>query len=189
MLEQLYKWDRELFVFLNGLGIEQYDDFWIFVTNIKHWIPLYILFFVLFFAAYHWKKALLHSLFLFASFFTTLAFTNLVKGFALRLRPNNNPDLVDIIRILQSPTNYSFFSGHASASFVVSTFVVLSLKDKYPWIYVVYIWPVTFVISRVYVGVHYPLDLFVGMLVGILFGFIFNKLYLNFEKRLFNTAI
>ncbi len=185
MLEQLNKWDRELFVYLNSLGIEDYDNFWIFVTNIKHWIPLYITFFVLFFIAYHWKKALFSSAFLLSSFLTTLAFTNFVKGIALRLRPNNDPELLDIIRILQTPSNYSFFSGHASSSFVVTTFVVLSLKEKYRWIWFAYIWPVIFIMSRVYVGVHYPLDLLVGAIVGVIFGIGFYKLYELAGKRFY----
>jgi undecaprenyl-diphosphatase len=185
MLEQLNKWDRELFVYLNSLGIEEYDGFWVFATNIKHWIPLYILFFTLFFIAFHWKKALLNTAFLLSSFLTTLAFTNFVKGITVRLRPNNNPELLDIIRILQTPSNYSFFSGHASCSFVVTTFVVLSLREKYRWIYFAYIWPIILVMSRVYVGVHYPLDLMVGAIVGLLFGFGFYKLYLLAGKRFY----
>lgn len=185
MLEHLNKWDRQLFVYLNNLGIESYDSFWLFVTNVRHWIPLYILFFILFFIAFHWKKALFNSVFLLAAFFTTFGFTNFVKELSLRLRPNNEPDLLEIIRILQTPTNYSFFSGHASSSFVVATFVVLSLRKHYKWIYIIYIWPVLFVMSRVYVGVHYPLDLLVGALVGVLFALLFYSLYLFSGKRFY----
>jgi len=56
MLEQLNKWDRELFVFLNNLGIESYDAFWIFVTNSKHWNPLYLLFFIFFLLCFIGRK-------------------------------------------------------------------------------------------------------------------------------------
>jgi undecaprenyl-diphosphatase len=178
MLKWLNKWDRELLVYLNSLGIESYDGFWIFVTDYKHWIPLYLFIFIMFFVSFHWKKAVLNSIFLLTSFVATIGFTFLVKAMSLRLRPNNQPDLTDFIRILQYPTNYSFFSGHASGSFVVTTFVVLSLKERYKWIYAIYIWPVLFVISRIYVGVHYPSDLIVGALVGILFAFIFYRLSL-----------
>ncbi len=185
MLEKLQEWDRQLFVFLNNLGIERYDTFWIFVTNPSHWIPLYILFFALFFIAYNWKKAVFTSLFLLASVFTTWGFTNLVKGFFTRLRPNNNPDLADLIRVLQEPTNYSFFSGHSSTSFCATTFVVLALRDKWKWIYIAYIWPFIFVLSRIYVGVHYPGDILVGMIVGILMAILFHKLYLKSGRRLY----
>src|SRR5680860_504100 len=128
MLEQLNKWDSELFVYLNSLGIESYDAFWIFVTNFKHWIPLYLFFFIMFFVVFYWKKAILNSIFLLVSVAATMGFTFLVKTMSLRLRPNNQPELQDLIRILQNPTNYSFFSGHASGSFVAATFVELNLK-------------------------------------------------------------
>lgn len=183
MLEQLRDWDRELFVFLNGLGIESYDQFWIFVTSPRHWIPLYILFFILFFIAFHWKKAIFTSLFLVAAFVATYGFTNFVKNLAVRLRPNNQPDLMDLIRILDTPSNYSFFSGHASASFVLTTFVVLTLQHKFKWIYILYIWPIIFVLSRIYVGVHYPGDILTGALVGVIFAILFYRLYLRTGKR------
>ncbi len=183
MWEQLKQWDRELFVFLNGLGIESYDSFWIFITTIENWIPFYIFLFALYFIAYHWKRAAFTSLFLIATFLTTLGFTNLVKNGLARLRPNNNPELVDVIRILQEPTNYSFFSGHASSSMAVATFVVFTLKEKYRWIYVVFIWPMLFMLSRVYVGVHYPSDLLVGATVGMSFAFIFYEVYKRSGKR------
>ncbi|MDX1542620.1 MAG: phosphatase PAP2 family protein [Christiangramia sp.] len=185
MWEQIEQWDRELFVYLNNLGIEKYDSFWIFVTNPTHWIPLYFIFFLFFFLAFHWKKAAFSTLFLLAAVFTTWGFTNLVKGIALRLRPNNNPDLTDLIRILQEPTNYSFFSGHASTSFAATTFVVMVLISKTRWIYLAYIWPVIFVMSRIYVGVHYPGDILVGMIVGIIMAVIFYQLYLKSGRRLY----
>jgi len=183
MLERLNEWDSKLFIFLNSLGVEQYDDFWIYVTNIKHWIPLYIFLFILYFIAFHWKKALFSSAFLLATFYATFIFTNLVKGLSSRLRPNNNPNLIDIIRILQTPDNYSFFSGHASVSFAVTTFFVFSLKEKYKWIYLTYLWPFIFVISRIYVGVHYPSDIIVGTMVGVIFAFLFYKLYLHVGRK------
>lgn len=185
MWEQIEQWDRELFVYLNNLGIERFDAFWIFVTDPRHWIPLYFLFFLFFFLAFHWKKAIFSVLFLLAAVFTTWGFTNLVKGIALRLRPNNTPDLTDLIRILQEPTNYSFFSGHASTSFAATTFVVMVLNHRTRWIYFAYIWPILFVLSRIYVGVHYPGDILVGTLVGIIMAFIFYKLYLRSGRRLY----
>ena len=173
MFETLKEWDRELFVFLNNLGIERFDGFWIFVTQIESWFPLFLFFFFLLFYFYRLKKGLIVLAFLLACFATTLFVTDLTKEFIARLRPNNVEGLGELIRILQKPTTYSFFSGHASTSFAVTTFMVLVIRKFNKWIYLAYLWPFIFVLSRIYVGVHYPSDLFVGALVGTLFAFIF----------------
>jgi len=65
----------------------------------------------MFFVVFHWKKAILTSIFLLVSFVATMGFTFLVKTMSLRLGPNNQPELQDLIRILQEPTNYSFFQA------------------------------------------------------------------------------
>ncbi len=185
MWEQIKEWDRELFVYLNNLGIEQYDAFWIYVTDPRHWIPLYLLFFLLIFLAYHWRKASFTGLFLLATVVSTWVLTNVVKEMADRLRPNNEPELIDLVRILQEPTNYSFFSGHASTSFAATTFFVMVLQDKSRFVYLAYIWPILFVMSRIYVGVHYPGDILVGAVVGILMALLFYRLYLKSGRRMF----
>lgn len=175
MWKQLQQWDRELFVYLNSLGIEDYDSFWIFVTKIEHWIPLYLLFFALFFFAYRKRKGIIGVGLTILVFAITLAITDVVKIIVGRLRPNNVPELTDLIRILQTPGNFSFFSGHAAVSFAVTTFVVLALRGYFKWIYIFYIWPILFIMSRILVGVHYPGDILVGALVGTTIAFIFWK--------------
>lgn len=168
MWEQLLQWDRDLFVYLNSLGIEDYDTFWVFVTKIENWTPLYLLFFILFFIVYNKRKALIGAGLTLFVFVLTLTLTDLVKNAVGRLRPNNTLDLTDLIRVLQTPDNFSFFSGHAAVSFAMTTFVVLCLRHRFKWTYVFYIWPLLFIMSRILVGVHYPGDVFVGALVGTL---------------------
>lgn len=176
MLETLKHWDREIFIFLNSLGIERFDAFWIFATQIESWIPLFILFTFLIIYYYRGKKGVMVGFFLLLTLVVTMLFTSGVKGYVARLRPNNVEVLGELIRILQKPTSYSFFSGHASSSFAVTTFVVLSLRQYTKWIYLSYLWPLIFVLSRIFVGVHYPSDIFVGALVGTTFAFVFHYL-------------
>jgi undecaprenyl-diphosphatase len=166
MLETLKEWDLELFVWLNSIGIEHWDGFWLLVTKIETWIPLFICFFILLFYFYGFKKGLLVIFFLLATAAVTIFLTDLTKEYVARLRPNNTANLSTIIRILQKPTNYSFFSGHASSSFAITTFVVLSLRKFHKYVYLFYLWPLLYVLSRIYVGVHYPSDILVGALVG-----------------------
>ena len=54
--------------------------------------------------------------------------------------------------------------------------MVLVLREKTKWVYLFFLWPLIFVTSRIYVGVHYPSDIFVGALVGTVFAFLFYKL-------------
>jgi len=180
MLEKLLKWDRDTFVYLNGLGIEEYDIFWSTVTNISTWIPLFILFLILFFLKFPKKEALY-------MFFTVLGLavfitliTHITKISVARLRPNNTEEINTLIRILKSPTDYSFFSGHASSSFSITTLIVLFLRKKAKWAILFFIWPVVFTLSRIYVGVHYPFDILVGTIVGVLSGVLFFRLYQRF---------
>ena len=49
MLKRLLEWDRDTFVYLNNLGIEEYDQFWSIITNFQFWIPLFLLFIFLIF--------------------------------------------------------------------------------------------------------------------------------------------
>ncbi|GAA0873201.1 phosphatase PAP2 family protein [Gangjinia marincola] len=177
MLERLTKWDVELFVYLNNLGIEQYDAFWIFVTQIKHWVPLYILFFVLFYVSFKAKNALFASFATILTFLITFGFTRLVKNGVARIRPSFDEKLAGTIRVLQESSHFSFFSGHAASSFAVTTFVVLLLRRDFKWIYLAYVWPILFATSRIYVGVHYPSDVLVGALVGTLFAVVLYKLF------------
>jgi undecaprenyl-diphosphatase len=173
MFQTFKEWDRELFIWLNNIGIEQYDAFWVFVTQIESWIPLFIFFFAIIFVKYGFKKGFVVIFFTIVTFGVTMTLTNLVKDCVARLRPNNVETLAAMIRILQKPTDFSFFSGHAASSFAVTTFIVLAIRKYTQWIYLAFIWPLTFVLSRIYVGVHYPSDLFVGALVGTMIAVFF----------------
>ena len=177
MLDKLLQWDRDVFIYLNSLGIENHDVFWSTITNFSTWIPLFIFFIVLVFRKYPKGEALwVLGTVLFTLVFVAM-FTGIVKEWVARLRPNNTEEINTLIRILKSPTGYSFFSGHASSSFSITTAFFLFLRDKFKWSWLFFIWPLMFATSRIYVGVHYPLDLLVGAGVGMLFAFLFYRLY------------
>ena len=180
MLEAILEWDRETFIYLNNLGIEEYDGFWSFITNITTWIPLYIAFFVLIFYKYPKKHAVSVTLTVLLLVIVILSATEITKEFVARLRPNNEPEVNTLIRILKSPTNFSFWSGHAASSFGITTFIVLVLRKYFKWAYLFYIWPLLFASSRIYVGVHYPVDIIVGTIVGISLAFLFYYLLRRF---------
>ncbi|MFC2148173.1 phosphatase PAP2 family protein [Bacteroidota bacterium] len=180
MLKHLLEWDRNTFIYLNNLGTEDYDLFWVIVTNITSWIPLYILLLALIFLKYPKKEALFISCTIVLLLICILGLTDITKTYFERLRPNNDIEINSIIRILKNPAGYSFFSGHASSSFSLTTISFLFLRKKISIIWLLFIWPFLFAYSRIYVGVHYPLDLMTGALSGMLLGFLFYLFYRRF---------
>ena len=176
LLDRIIEKDTELFVYLNGLGVESWDSFWLTVTDKYTWIPMYILLAILLVHYFKWKKALLYLLVAALLVAFTDQFVNLIKNTVGRLRPCNDPNLQDYIRILKHSGGKSFVSGHATNSFAVSTFMILVFKKHFKYIYLILIWPLLFAYSRIYVGVHFPVDIFFGMLLGIGIGFSFYKI-------------
>lgn len=166
-------------VLLNGMGTESWDQFWLLATNQLSWIPLYLLFLYLGFKSMDWKKGL--ALVILAAILVTFSdqFTVFLKDFFERLRPNRDPSINGIIRILKNNKSFSFVSGHATTSMAVSLFMYLTFKKNYPYTYLFFIWPLMFAYSRIYIGVHFPLDVLCGALLGVGIGYAFYLISLK----------
>ncbi|WP_405247299.1 phosphatase PAP2 family protein [Cellulophaga sp. Asnod2-G02] len=180
MLDKLLTWDRETFIYLNSLGIEKYDQFWGIATNISTWIPLYItfLFLVIYKNSTKEKFQKISTAVLLLIF--VLLLTGLTKELVGRIRPSADAELNTLIRIIKGSDGFSFFSGHSAFSFSLTTIVVLFIKERFKWSWAFYCWPIFLAFSRIYVGVHYPVDLITGAVVGIVSANLFYKIYLKF---------
>lgn len=177
MWDRIIELDRELFVFLNGLGSLKYDFFWVMFTQQMYWIPYFLLILYFIFEKKGIKNALIILLFVAVLVAVGDQFTNLVKNNVQRIRPCNDIDLMNIIRVRHRTLTYSFFSGHATNSMAVTLFVFLIIKKHFKYTFLLFIWPLIFAYSRIYVGVHFPLDILTGYCVGAILGFAFYKLY------------
>ncbi|MCB0457475.1 MAG: phosphatase PAP2 family protein [Flavobacteriaceae bacterium] len=171
MVEALEKWDRELFIYLNNLGSDVFDAFWLFVTKIESWTFLYVIFLILIWKFYKKREAFWVTFFTIFTFLISFGVKYITKTSVQRLRPNNVPELSETIRVLQFPVDFSFFSGHAAVSFAVSSFLIFSLKKFTKWVYLFYLWPILFSFSRIYVGVHFPSDILAGTFIGFFIGY------------------
>lgn len=177
-MEQILELDHELFLFLNNLGSPAWDSFWNFVTNKWSSIPLYAVLLYLIYRTFG-LKGMGITLLLIAGLITiTDQLANVFKHGFERARPCGQEGVMEYARFVAVRCGrYGYFSAHAASSAAVTAFVGLALRQKYPkMIYVLIVWALMVAYSRIYVGVHYPLDILTGILIGTGFGYLFYRL-------------
>ena len=186
MIEEILKLDSQLFLFLNNLGSSKFDAFWIFLSykesNIFFYLSLLIFYF------YKESKTIklsevFHSL-LFIGIMILIAdqTANLFKDSFQRLRPCYNESLIDSVRLVKESCGgkYGFFSAHASNSFSLAVFFGLLFKNRFRYIiYISLLYASLISYSRIYLGVHFPLDILFGGVYGITIGLVVFRIYEN----------
>ncbi len=186
MLDKIQSLDTQLFIYLNSLGSETYDGLWLMITKQINWIPLFLLLFYLIFKKLGTKQSLYLLLFVAILLVFTDQITNLFKNGVQRLRPCNNPDINTKIRAVQIRSSFSFFSGHAANTMAVATFLYQIFKKEFKYFWLLFLWPLIFAYSRIYLGLHYPGDILAGYLCGGILGFLMFKFYRMAQKRNFS---
>lgn len=182
-MEKIIQLDKQLLVFLNGLGSEQYDGLWLLITKQLHWTPIFLFIFYLLYKNLGWKKLLLALVSIAVLIAFTDQFTNFIKDTFQRLRPCNDEEINGIIRIVKDSETFSFFSGHAANSMASTVFIFLILKKFYSKAYLLFLFPLIFAYSRIYLGLHFPGDILTGYAVGGTFGYGMYKLYSSVQQK------
>ncbi len=186
MIENILQKDKELLIYLNNLGSEQWDGLWLAITNQFAWTPLFVFILYLVFKHLGWKKGIFTVFFIAALITFSDQITNVIRGVFERLRPNNDPAIKDSLRTLINPQSYSFASGHATTSTVITVFMIMLLRKHAGYIKFLVLFPLIFAYSRLYLGVHFPVDILVGFMNGIIIGSLSFKLYEFLTRKIFN---
>ena len=190
MIDEILKLDSKLFLYLNNLGTSKFDIFWISLSKIEANILMYFFLILLFFYIQKIRPKLIYIFYLFFVIALMIAITdqgaNIFKDSFQRLRPCYNESIIDYLRLVKENCGgkYGFFSAHASNSFSLAIFFGLLFINRIRYIIIITIVYASLIsYSRIYLGVHYPIDIFFGGFFGIFVGFvIYSFVYLKFLK-------
>ncbi len=180
-MNQVIQLDRQLFQLVNQQwSNDLFDRLMPFIRNQNTWLPLYI--FLLVFALINFNNQKWWWI-VYAVALTGLSdfiSSSIIKPNIFRLRPCNDPSLVDTIHVLVTyrPQSSSFTSSHAMNHFAMAAFFYFTLeKFMGKWALFFFVWAFSVCYAQVYIGVHFPLDVFCGGLIGFVFGYLSARLF------------
>ena len=189
-LQTIKQWDQGILFRINQVWQNDlFDAVLPWLRESSLWLPLYI-FFVGFVFVNFGKRGFLWLLF----FGLTIGIcdqlsSTLIKHYFARVRPCNDPFMLQYIKLRLShcPGGFSFTSSHATNHFGIAMFIHLTLssylKRKTLWLFA---WAFSICYAQMYVGVHYPIDILGGTMMGLFAGSVsawfFNR-YIWLEKH------
>lgn len=173
MIEFLDNLDTSIFLAVNGAHSPFFDNFMTMFTGRFIWIPMYAMVLWILFRSCRWQTAVAYLLALVGAIaLTDQTCASVIRPAVERLRPSNIENSIsDFTYIVNGYRggSYGFPSCHAANSFALALFVALFVRRRAFTLFIVG-WALLNSYSRLYLGVHYPGDLFVGAVVGSLFG-------------------
>ncbi|MBL6962498.1 MAG: phosphatase PAP2 family protein [Bacteroidetes bacterium] len=174
MGENLLHWDLATFVEINSHLTSTFLDYLCPLLRYKYfWAPLYAFVFSYLIIKYKRKGIIMILFLILVVFIADKLSSEIIKPYVHRLRPCNDPFVKQYARLLVGcGRSFSFPSSHASNHFAVAVYFICLFYSKWRWILPISIlWAFAISYSQVYVGVHYPLDVIAGAVLGISIGF------------------
>ncbi|WP_158975600.1 phosphatase PAP2 family protein [Cellulophaga sp. L1A9] len=181
MLEELIKIDKELFLYLNGLGTPVWDGFWVYLSRTLSFITIPIYSLLLFYT--YRTFGLKNTAYILAALILLLLGTEqlsiIFKNSVARLRPCHDDAIRDLVRNVKNHCGgkFGYFSAHAAnSSALASYFSVVFFRKNKLVLFLLAPWSLLVCYSRIYLGVHFPLDVLTGLSFGVFFGWLFATL-------------
>lgn len=173
----LIQWDKDLLVSLNAKHSDFWDGFMWMATDEISWL---VFFAAILYTIYKYKGK--EFFLVLVALALTVIICDQVSGFfkdwIARPRPSREPDIMKELHIVNGYRGgkYGFFSSHAANTFGIAILVSLLIRN---WLItsIMILWALLESYSRIYLGVHYPLDIITGMTFGAFTGFGIYKLH------------
>ena len=183
-IDKIIHLDKEALLFLNSFHNDFWDLLMFFITRKETWIPFYLILLFYIIRTYR-NKSILVVIMLSLTVLATDQISFQLKELIMRLRPLYDPEIMDQVHIFGKKSGlYGYFSSHAANSFGILTFTTYLFKNK-TYKRSVFVWAILVSYSRIYLGVHFPLDILTGALFGYLMGYLFYRLLMFIENHFF----
>ena len=183
-IDKILEYDTQFFLFLNGFHNDFWDTIMLMITRKETWFPFYLVL-IFFFIKNYKNKAVLILLFFALTVVASDQISVLLKETIQRLRPVHNPDIQHMVHnVLRKGGLHGFVSSHAANSFAIFVFTSRVFKSRQYRI-LLFSWAVLISYSRIYSGVHYPLDILGGAILGWIIGVAMFKLLMFVENHFF----
>lgn len=171
LMQWLIEIDEKLLLAINGCHNDYFDHFMYLFSDRWIWVPMYVVILYVMIRNFSFRKTIVCLIAI--ALTITIADqvgASLIRPIVERMRPSNldNPisDLVHIVNNHRSG-RYGFPSCHAANTFGLAFFVCFLFRRRWLTAFLMF-WAVVTCYSRVYLGLHYPGDLFFGMILGLL---------------------
>lgn len=186
-MQTLIEIDREILSFFNGSESLFLDNLAVILTSGLTWIPLYL---SLLYVVIKNNETMKQIMLIVGSVILCIILSDgltdfIVKPFVARYRPSWDPFVkytIDIVNGMRG-TQYGFFSAHASNTFCIAMFFSLLIRNR-TFTVAIILWSLVNCWTRMYLGLHYPGDIIVGLTWGAIVGMIVYFLYIKAYLRM-----
>ena len=165
--------DRQLLLLLNGSDSVFFDKLMMALTSGFTWIPLYL---ALLYVVVKNNETTAQILLIIGCAVLCIVLADGVADFLAkpdfkRWRPSNDPMIKYAVKVVDNVRggDYGFFSAHAANTFSLAVFFSLLIKDRLLTLTLIF-WSLLNCYTRMYLGLHYPLDILAGLLWGMVAG-------------------
>ncbi|HEY0654687.1 MAG TPA: phosphatase PAP2 family protein [Chryseosolibacter sp.] len=170
MIDFFLELDKNLFIELNSYHAEWLDTIMVVISHKLTWVPLYLAIVYFIFRTYGIKGVAAVICIALTIVLADQITSTFMKPFFARLRPTHDPELRDLVHIVNGyrGEKFGFASSHAANTFGLALFVFFLFRDLTRQVRWMFLWALVVGYSRIYLGVHYPGDIIVGAVVGMI---------------------
>ena len=188
-----YTFDYPLFLWLNFDGGAVLDKIMLGISTPSVWAWLYILILYMVWRSYGWRGLLIFLVAAAAAiglgdmisgiFKHTGMLKNLWAEFPARLRPMYTPELEGLVsNILKKGGQYGTVSGHAATIAAMATIAIPTIARRwFTWMMIAVVLLICY--SRIYLAYHFPVDIVLGLITGVLSGGVMTLLCRELMRR------